>query len=193
MSFFRPLSKLVSIKAIRNQLYIAGEDGFYHLDINMNTVKTFSNPAAGYRRIYYNQTNGQIYVAGFILRRIDVFDLNLTFLKSISTNNMSVYVLTGYLNSIYVGTSSGDILVIQNENVIFTYFSVCNNLLVTLKFDTNGYMYALCYSPDNILKVFYINGANTGISLYALNALTVSIDSKGRMVIFRDSALDIYY
>ena len=161
----------------------------------MNTVKTFSYPAAGYRRIYYNQTNGQIYVAGSYLRRIDVFDLNLTFLNSISTNSMSVYALNGYLNSIYVGTPSGDILVIQNENIIFTYFSVCNSALVSLKFDTNGYMYALCYSPDHIhiLKVFYINGANTGISLYALNAFTVSIDSKGRMVIIRYKAIDIYY
>ena len=75
---------LYFIKAVGNELYISGDNGFYKTDENINIIATYSSSGAYYRGIYYNETSDLLYVtlSGSIFK-IRVFNRNLTFLRAI--------------------------------------------------------------------------------------------------------------
>ena len=190
---FRPLASATFIKTINDQLYISGYNGIYNLDTNMNYIKQYSLVSAYYNGIYYNKSSEKIYVASNRLNRIDVFNTSLEILRSISTS-VNVVGLNGYLNSVYAGTASGQILIIQNETLTFrTFPKICSsNNVASITIDTVGFMYISCQN-ENMLKMFHINGANTGISLSTSGSLfQTSMDSKGRMIIC-GATFDIFY
>jgi hypothetical protein len=98
---------------------------------------------------------------------IDAFDLNLTFNHNMSTSPYQPWSITEYNNQMYVGTTNGLVLVIQNERIL-NQFNGCGGNSATVDsilFDDYGYIVTSCDNPFNILHLYFVNRTFTGQSI----------------------------
>ena len=179
---------------INNDLYISGDKNTYKMDKYLNIIKQFNSAVVFYRGLYFNSTSNKIYVAGQLSLTIDVFDLNLTLVDSISTLNYQPFSLQGYKNYIYAGTyNSSYLLVIENKVIIQTYRVCSATFLTYILIDHFGYMALSCYFEKKVYLYFSSNVSNTYKSLtYAVNPNVITFDSNGHFVLLSDFQIDIY-
>ena len=146
-----------------------------------------------YRGIYFNSTNNFIYIGTFLFTMIHVCNLNLSLSHNISTLIYQPWSIAGSKNQMYVGTTTGTILVIENE-VIIRQFNGCNDNLGRLAyilFDDCGMMVTTCNT--NQLYLYYPNGTFTGKSFTApTDPRYIGYDSKGRFVLISWYEISIY-
>ena len=119
---------------------MTGEYNVWKLDQDLNIL---INYPGGYRGMSYNPSNSLIYAAAyFYLNEIQVFNLDLTFIRHISTSPHKPFSTTESSNQLHDGTSGGMILVYQNE-IIINQLDGCNgnsDWLSSIFLDENGYM-----------------------------------------------------
>ena len=146
-----------------------------------------------YRGLYYNSSNNTIYVAGQLSQTIDVFDLNLTLVDSISTSTYNPFALQGYKNYIYVGTVSGLILVIENKVILITVKACGDIFLTSILIDHFGFMALSCFYDQKAYLYYSLNVSYTGISMaLAVNPHSINFDSNGYFIVISPSQIDIY-
>ena len=136
-----------------------------------------------FRGISYNPSNFLIYVVSDLLKKIQVFNLDLTLIRSFSTSPHTPYLITESSKILYMGTSGGIILVYQNEKII-NQFNGCDGnsvYLTSILFDQTGYMATSCDSSK--LYLFSPNGSFTGKSITTpIYPRYIGFDSKGRFI-----------
>ena len=179
---------------VNNNLYISCDKNIYKMDKYLNLISQYNTSQVYYRGLYYNSTSNKIYVAGQLSLTIDVFDLNLTLVDSISTLNYQPFSLQGYKNYIYAGTyNSSYLLVIENKVIIQTYRVCSATFLTYILIDHFGYMALSCYFEKKVYLYFSSNVSNTYKSLtYAVNPNVITFDSNGHFVLLSDFQIDIY-
>ena len=93
----------------------------------------------------------------------------------------------------YVGTTKGSILKIQN-NAILQTIPVCsaNTYIDSFDLDDHGYM-AIPSWQDNKVYLYFANGTSTTKSLAVSLPEYSSFDSKGRYIIVSDTKISIYF
>ena len=191
---FKTFNRPVYMITIENSLYMTGNSNVWKLDQNLNTLIEY-NPTgtfSGYRGLYFNSTNGFLYVATENLTLIHVFDLNLTFNHSFSTSPYNPFSIEGYNNQMYIGTTVGAVLVFHNE-VIVNQFNGCggNSLLLSaILFDDYGYMATSSFSFSNL---HFPNGSYTGKSMATpIHPRYIGFDSKGHFIQISVYQITIY-
>jgi hypothetical protein len=184
--------------SIGSSIYMTGSSNIWKLDKELNILIQYNSTGSTsplYRGIYFNSSNGFIFVVPSNLTEIQVFDLNLTYSHNISISSYKPYSITEYNNNMYVGTGNGIILVIQNE-VIINQFNGCNGTIITVTFilfDQYGYMATICSNPTNKLYLYNSNGTYTGTSLLTpVNPRYIGFDTKGRFVLISTNQTTIY-
>ena len=190
-TFFYPAYMI----SIGNSLYMTGDVNLWKVDQDLNILINYK-PTGGYpdyRGISNSPSNGLIYVAACELKEIQVFNLDLNFIRRLSTEPHQPWSIAESSNQFYVGTKEGMILVYQNE-IIIKQFNGCNgnsNLLSSILFDQNGYM-ATCCDNDK-LYLFSPNGSFTGKSLRTpYIPLHIGFDSKGQLIQILENQITIY-
>ena len=178
---------------VNNSLYISSDFNFYKTDKYLNIIRHYISSTAVYRGLYYNSSSNKIYVAAHIKCAIDVFDLNLTLVDSISTLSYSPWSIQGYKNYIYAGTyNSSNLLVIENK-VIIQIYPVCN-CLSSILIDNFGYMALSCLNDRKIYFYYSANVSYTGMNkTYTLKPYYINFDSNGRFIFISTNQIDIYY
>jgi hypothetical protein len=183
---------------IGSRIYMTGSSNIWKLDKDLNILIQFNstgNNTSKYRGIYYNSKNGFIYAAPMSLTEIQVFDLNLAYNHNISISPYKPYSISEYNNKMFVGTTNGTILVIQNEMII-NQFNGCNGdsvQLTSILFDQYGYMATICSDPTNKLYLYNSNGTYTGTSLSTpVNPRYIGFDTKGRFILISYYQMIIY-
>ena len=148
-----------------------------------------------YRGLYFNSTNGFLYVAPAALTEIHVFYLNLTFNHSFSTSPYKPWSIEGYNNKLYIGTTNGTVLVVQNEGIV-NQFNGCGGHIVQLNsilFDECGYMATSCDSPLNKLYLHFANGTFTAKTMSTPEGPRyIGFDSKGHFIQISGQNITIY-
>ena len=177
--------------SIDNSLYMTGSDNVWKVDKDLKILVNY-NPGGDpiYRGISYNPSNGFIYVVAYGLNEIQVFNLDLTLQRHLSTSPHSPYSITFSSNQLYVGTYGGIILVYQNE-ILINQFDGCSGnsgWLRSILFDLNGNMATSCYRA-NKLYLFAPDGSVTGKSYVKVN---IGYDSKGRFIQISKKQIRIY-
>ena len=190
---FKSLTYPAYMITVNNSLYIAAKNFIYKTDKYLNITKQYNSTSAGYHGLYYNSSGNTIYVAGYYKYAIDVFDLNLNLVDSISTSTFTPYSLQGYKNYIYVGTGTGELIVIENK-IIKQTVTVCTvTLLSSIQIDNFGYMALSCYSDKMTYLYYSSNVSYTGMSMaYSVYPYLTNFDSNGRFVVISPSQIDIY-
>ena len=175
---------------------MTGEYNVWKVDKDLNILINY-NPGGylNYGGISYNPSNGLIYVVAWNLNEIQVFSLDLTLIRRISTSPHFPFSITISSNQFYVGTYAGGIiLVYQNESLI-NQFNGCDGNsghLTSILFDPNGNMATTCFL-SNKLYLFSPDGSFTGKSIATpLYPRYIGFDSKGRFILISTSQINIY-
>ena len=191
---FKSLNRPAHMITINSNLYISGDQNVYKTDKYLNIISQYNNVSVYYRGLYYNSSSNTIYVAGYLNNRIDVFDLNLTLVHSISTFAYFPFSLQGYKNYIYVGTfNSSELLVIENK-IIIQKFTVCNTgTLISILIDHFGYMALSCNMDKKVYLYYSSNVSNTGMSLRSAYPHFTNFDSNGNFVVILSYQIDIFH
>ncbi len=180
-STYKNLTGAFYVKAVGQQLFIAGPDIIYKTDKHVNVILKYNKPGALYRSLYYNATSDRLFVASIGFKRIDIFDpFTLTLLYSINTTSFSPWSLNSYKNELFVGTSTGQILVLQNEIIMKTYATFCGSIVSSLLIDSYGFMAVVCNDGNllflNDTDVMKINESMSRLT----NKKSINFDSKDR-------------
>ena len=191
----KSLSYPSNMISINNSLYITGSWNVWKVDQDLIILIEY-NPSGDYPCygvISYNPSNGLIYVAAWNLFEIQVFNLDLTLMRRLTSPY--AWSITVSSNQLYVGTSGGIVLVYQNE-ILINQFSGCNGnscALNSILFDLNGYMATTCFSQINKLYLFSPEGSFTGKYLTTPDyPRYIGFDSKGRFIIVSENQIIIY-
>jgi hypothetical protein len=190
--FFKP----VYFTTIGSSLYVVGQTNIWKLDQYLNILIQYNatGTAPVYLGIYYNSTNNFIYTTPITFSAIHVFNLTLSFNHQFSISPYKPYSITDYNNQIYVGTTIGTILVIENEMILQT-FNGCNGNSVWLTyilFDNCGLMATSC-KTINHLYLYYPNGTYVGKNLTApTEPRYMGYDSNGEFVQISYPQISIY-
>jgi hypothetical protein len=187
------LAKSTYAIEVETELFVTADGVFYKTDRNLNVMKMFNSSISKYRGLYYNKTADLIYVADYtVYYKIDVFDGNLTFVKSISTYGYKAHALAVLNDYMYIGTMNGTILVIKDNKMVNIFSSVCG-AITSLLLDNHGYMVILCQSPY-YAYVYQTDGTDTGIGLKTLGAPRfINFDMNGRLIIVSKFHTNIYF
>ena len=164
--FCRPFNMI----SINNSLYMTGQWHIWKVDQDLNILINY-DPGGhpDYHGISYNPSNGFIYVAAFRLKEIQIFNLDLTLVRRISTSPHEPCSITISSNKLYMGK------------------------YISILFDPNGFMATTCYNPKNKLYLFAPDGSFTGKSITTTYRPThIGFDSKGRFVIISNKQISIY-
>ena len=191
---FKNIEKPAYMKEIDNNIYISASNSFLKTDKNINILRSHQQTGADYRGLYYDITSQLFYVASETLKRIDVFDKNLFLVKIVFTGSYIPYSINSYQNNeLIVGTRFGEILVLNNENRIIRNFQVCRSYITSILVDVSGFMALTCYDPDNMIRLYHVNGTSTRIEKSIIKYPEyVNFDSQGRLVVISEKQIDIY-
>ena len=175
---------------------MTGSNNVWKLDQDLNILIRYNPSYLGYFGISYNPSNGLIYVAAWNLAEIQVFNLNLTLIRRISTSPHYPCSITVSSNQLYVGTREGIVLVYQNESLI-RQFNGCNgnsnSYITSILFDQNGNMATTCSDPTNKLYLFSPDGSFTYKSISTPSGPNyIGFDSKGRFIQISQNQITIY-
>ena len=178
-----------------NNLYMTGEFNVWKVDKDLNIlIEYYPGGYPYYRGISYNPSNGFIYVASYKFYEIQVFNLDLTFIRQVSTS-YEPWSITITSNQLYVGTNGGIVLVYQNESLI-KQFNGCNgnvDWITSLLFDPSGYMATSCGYSTNKLYLFSPDGSFTNKSITTPDdPRYFGFDSKGRFIQISSKQISIY-
>ena len=171
-----------------SSLLMTGGSNIWKLDKDLNILLQHNaSDSPGFRCIYYNYTNGFIYVVPHSLTgMIRVFDSKLIYSHTFSILSYKPFSISEYNNEMFVGTTDGTILVILNE-LIINQFNGCNGDSVTLNsilFDQYGYFATSCNNPTNKLYLYTSNRTYTGSSLSTpIAPRYIGFDIKERFVL----------
>jgi hypothetical protein len=107
--------------------------------------------------------------------------LNLNYTVSVSPKNPRS--LAKYNNEIYVGTTSGSVLVVANKIVIRSFTACSSDFISSMVFDNFGLMAIACRDEYRV-KLFHSNGTDTTkIFSYSVEVYDVQFESKGHFVV----------
>jgi hypothetical protein len=181
------------IKLVENEFFLSSDSGILKTDKDLNIIKTFSSGTI-YRGLYYNESSKKIFGVKRDANLIEILNQNLTLLDSISTGSYIPFGLNEYKNELFVGTMTGQILVIQNKTITKVYNTLCSGDRTTsFLFDNNGYMSVQC-AGGTASHIYHINGTYMNISLSTATAnYGMKIDSKGRLIATSANELNIFY
>ena len=166
----------------------------YKMDKSLNIVKSLTTSfMSSYLDSWYDQTKDLVYLISHNNQRIDVYDRNLSLIKTISVTGHYPKSIMGYKTTLYIGTLAGHVLVIENDRIMSS-FKVCTGYYVyNIHIDTNGNIAVSCYM-DQLIKLYTVSGLNLDLSKRITYPPTFfDIDSKGRLVVLTSNEIGIYF
>ena len=199
-----PFNGTYTTKYVQESFYFSSDDYFYKTNSSFFVISNFHNKNAWYRQFAYDSRNSQFYVtAARDFKRIDVFNVFCSFLRSIILENKpnGLVILNG---NILVGDSSSNkISVLKKEYTNFESkvlsaktitVNKCNNGISSITADSFGYMAISCGWNQTLVTVYDLNGTDMNAQITTLFfPFTTAVDSSGRYVVMTQKSLDIYY
>ena len=195
-----PFAATYTTKYVNGYFYFTADSYFYKTDMTFKTASNYYRSSnVFYRQMYYDSTSSKFYVAPCGLQVIQVFDTNCSLVHNISLGNNYPYGLNYFNGSFYIGTKSGNQILVLKNGIITDQFHVtlCSIAslwgVISITFDSYGYMAITCFT-DNRIVLTDSNGINYNKFLYTSSRPYISqIDATGRFVLMTSQSLDIYY
>ena len=177
------------ISVNNEHLFITSDEGIIKMNVDLDLIQTYNSLA--YIGICYNETNNTFMVVSNLLKQIDIFNLNLTIVDTISLSKYSPWSIEKNNNKLYVGTITSEILVIENK-VILQKLEICmgvTSFINSILIDQYDYMAVVCGAED-VLHLYYTNGSWVGISWVVYSTPEyIGYDSNGRFVFIMTNEL----
>ena len=149
-----------NIIRLGNYLYTLLANRIDKLDFNLNVVNSSSNLVLT-RRLLYVPTCNCFYVSNILT--IDIFDINLTYLESVSLNGSSPFALRFFNEKVYVSTYNNSVLILQDKKIVDKIINICNATIVYYMFmDHTNHLAMSCnktfhlYNPNQVKQTSYV-------------------------------------
>jgi hypothetical protein len=173
------------------KIIVTARYGIFSLDSKLDFIAFFDDYNALYKRMYYNESSDRLFVcaSGTGYNRIDIFNHELKFIKSISTYSNSPIDIEVHNDSMYIVTTK-TILVYQNEANIKNLSTICSKIVSSI-IDTYGNLALLC-NPDTVY-LYSLNGTYLGASFKTLVPMVIdmSFDSHGDLILVTGNGIFI--
>ena len=176
-----------------NKIYVINNNGIYKLNITLSIIQKYDATGLNLIGMYYNSTNDTIYVSTQKYQGILIFSLDLILLDYINLTSNLPTILQGYYNQLYVGTNTGNILIIENKLVIKSVYLGGNSLITSILFDNYGYV-IVGYYGYNYINLYYSNFTDARYRISNIDhPFDLKFDSFGRFVILTWSQITVHY
>lgn len=192
-----PLSSTFNGLYVGGRFYFTAEYYFYRTDSNFNLQCQASG--VQYRQPYYDSSTSLFYVAAYSTTYIAVFNIGCVLVQTINLGNYRPYGLSYFNGSLYVSVMySNEIFVLQNGVIVKQYVmpnSLCSSTtypILSITFDSYGYMAATCYQYSYMIGFDYNGNQNSYFSTSNQPFFSL-VDSSGRFIVASVFVLDIYY
>ena len=153
-------------------IYLTTRYGIYQIDANWIPLGFYQNNYENYyQKLVYNETSDHLLVTSSSAPKIEVFNHNLVFLKSISIPYVATDIAE-FNNMFFIATNSSYVLVLQDDAVISSFGTLCSSI-TSLAIDSNGLLALLC---SNTIYVYNSNGQYVNIAWASLVPRPVDID-----------------
>jgi hypothetical protein len=178
---------------VDSYIYITGDSKIWKTDEQLNVLVTHANSTALYRGLCYESVKRMIYVALYNFEVIDVFNMDLSINKSISSTPYRPWSINEHNNELYVGTTNGTVLVIVDYQII-KKFNGCNgqnSWLYSMMFDIFNNMATLCSNKQ--LSLYETTGTYLNQSIYTIDVpFYFMFDSKSRLIVVTNTLISLY-
>ncbi len=145
----------------------------------------------GYRGLYYDSLGSRIIAAGCDVSSVDVFDLDLNLLSSVSIGGCP-HGVTVYNTKIYVALNDyGNIAVISNGVIENTHSTICSGSLARISVDLFGYFALTCYG-DGQVYLYNSNMQYTSKSIGFAYVNDARLDTNRRLAVCGRDTVIIY-
>jgi hypothetical protein len=174
-------------------IYIQADDVTNKYDSNLNLTKQIRSPGWN-KGIYYNAVNQMIYSGRCGSFGIDVYNKDLNFSRTISTNYYPWFITEYSGQMVVTDNSFGKIYFYQGDSFNKTVTTNFNGRITSVLFDNNNQM-LLLYENSNS-SIYNVDGTYTGLQISFCNntaKLFVNFDLKDRLVVLCDKQIEIYY
>jgi hypothetical protein len=118
--------------------------------------------------------------------------LTLIRIKNVSSPNYSIFAFNGLM---FVSTITSDIMVLQNEKIIYTFATSCFSIK-TLMIDKFGVIALNCYINNaiNNITFYYLNGSFTGKTFQIPVAFpnNFGFDHNGDLILASSSGIFVF-
>ena len=200
-NYYQYQNSLLALKINNNDdviFYLTNTYGIYKYSRNWTQLGVYLNydNYNNYGKLIYSSKNDHLLVTSGSAPKIDVFDSNLNFIKSINTSTIDYYYnyffyygtvdssttdIKEYNNQFFVTTRSSFVFVLENEVVISNFSTLCVSINA-LEIDSNGLLALLC---SNKIYVYNSNGQYMNISWASLVPYPVDLgfDADGNFLI----------
>ena len=176
-------------------IYITGYSNVYKADKYLNLIQSFYSNSSDFTDLFYNEYTNTLFVVSYFQETVYEFDINLNVVGQLTTPKYVPYSVQGLDNQLYVGTTTGEILVFANGvmSQIIQVQKGLSTVVTSILFDEYGYMAAAC-GEFHSLYLYYTNGSFTGMNLttYAQYPQNIRFDSNGNFVVVSNNQIDIY-
>jgi hypothetical protein len=175
------------------RLFVTQTNGLCEIDENLNKVNSVALIGSN-EGLYFNSSNSLLYVSTSSLNIIYVFSLNLTLIRKISVS-LPNYSIFAFNRLMFVSTITSDIMVLQNEKIIYTFATSCFSIK-TLMIDKFGIIALNCYISYaiNNITFYYLNGSFTGETFRIPVAFpnNFGFDHNGNLILTSSSGIFVF-
>jgi hypothetical protein len=188
----KAIDEPINVITVDKELFVAARDAIMRLDRNMNQLYSHGNSNSNYGGSYYNKTIDSFLVTSEAYTRLDVFSRTLSLTESISIAPYYGLSCVEYNNKLFIGTSVGTILIMQQKIVISSFTTVCSAKIYSILIDDYDCLAILC--SNNIVYLYRTNGTYRGVSrTVTTNSKYMGFDANGKLIISASSGLYFYY
>lgn len=170
----------------------SGSYGLVKTTVNSTEiVEHHGNSGGVYRSLYYDSIGSRILAAGLNTNTVEIFDLNLKLLSSISLNGIQTHGVTFYNSCIFVTFwSTGSIEAVSN-GVKNTFTAQCATQITSINVDNVGYFVITCYGTGRAyLYDENLAYTNKSILINSDSIIDARLDTNNRLAIC--SANNVY-
>ena len=175
-----------SVYILENFIYLVSHDTLYKLTFDLSIANKTSIFSCSYRRFVFVPTYNHFYVSNDCLNAIEIFNLDLSQVNTIILNTDSPASLDFHAGSVYVGTFSNAILVIENGTLTRRITNICQSAseyINSFYVDFEGNMACACQT-DSMIKLYNTNGTFMGLSFKFDEKMSlISFDDAGRFLV----------
>ena len=169
-----------------------GGNGCMIIRTTLTSPTVLNSYGGGYRGLHYDSVGSRIIAAGCDVSSVDVFDLDLNLLSSVSIGDCP-HGVTVYNSKIYVAIySSGNVAVISNGVIENTYSTICSGSLARISVDIFGY-FALTCSRDGQVYLYDSNMQYTSKSVLFAYVNDARLDTNSRLAVCSGDTVIIYH
>ncbi len=173
-----------------NEFFVTFEFGVYKFNSNLSIV-AYYHGRHNYKGIYYNKTGDYIVTCSNVPAIEILARHDLKYIRHISTTPYTPTDIHEFNGILFVGTTVGIILELNNEIITSHFNTTCGTSILSLEIDPYGQIAILC---NLFIYLYSINGTYLNVSWSSpiLNPTSIGFDNYGNFILTSKTGIYVF-